>query len=103
MKERIAVSALLNCENENLTPKSNMKPYRKRIGRLQIIELQRLFDNGIKFPDKNLREKLSEKLKLTPRTIQVWFQNRRQNIKEHNVNNDIQMVSILQSLRTAFK
>lgn len=103
MKHKIAISELLNFEEQDY--KKALKPIRKRIGSLQITELQALFNSGIKFPDKQLREKLGEKMGLTPRTIQVWFQNRRQNSKctETMQDDDIQTVSILQSLRLALK
>lgn len=99
---QIAISNLLN-KDESCEHKSTMKPLRKRIGRDQIIQLQEIFENGIKMPDKDLREKLSEKLGLTTRTIQVWFQNRRQNKKSSEFQSDLQMASILQSLKLAVK
>ena len=104
-RERLSVSALLNNEDQNCEPEkvNNMKPFRKRIGCLQLNELQELFASGVRFPDKELRARLSERLKLTPRTIQVWFQNRRQNLKINAAQTDLQTVSILQSLRLAFK
>ena len=102
MKRKIAIPDLLNDEKE-----AKIKPLRKRIGGFQIIELQEIFNSGIRFPDKNLRESLGEKLGLTPRTIQVWFQNRRQNSKCSGLlllqQEDIQTVSILQSLKLALK
>lgn len=103
MKHKIAISELLNVNEDEF--KRKLKPLRKRIGSLQLAELQSIFDCGIRFPDKNLREKLGEKLGLTPRTIQVWFQNRRQNLKctENLQEEDIQTVSILQSLRLSSK
>lgn len=104
MKQKIAISELLNFEENDY--KKVLKPLRKRIGSLQLAELQALFNSGIRFPDKNLREKLGEQLGLTPRTIQVWFQNRRQNSKCTETLQDddnIQTVSILQSLRLALK
>lgn len=96
---KIAIVDLLNDEP---TSSTRIKPLRKRIGGFQIIELQKIFNSGIRFPDKNLRESLGEKLGLTPRTIQVWFQNRRQNSKCSEMD-DIQTVSILQSLKLALK
>lgn len=101
MSRKIAISDLLNDE---LTKRS-LKPLRKRIGEYQINELQKLFNSGIRFPDKNLRGFLGEKLALTPRTIQIWFQNRRQNSKCSTIkdDNDLETVSILQSLKLALK
>lgn len=54
------------------------KASRKRISLQQTECLQSLFDNGMHFPGRDLRERLATKLNLTCRTIQVWFQNRRQ-------------------------
>lgn len=102
MNKKISVSALLNQDDQDF-PIDKIKPFRKRIGQSQILELQRLFDSGVKFPDKELRARLSERLKLSPRTVQVWFQNRRQNHKLNETQTDLQTVTILQSLRLAFK
>lgn len=51
---------------------------RKRISLEQTETLQTLFDTGVHFPSREMRERLSRQLGLTTRTIQVWFQNRRQ-------------------------
>lgn len=51
---------------------------RKRISLEQTETLQALFDTGVHFPSRETRERLSRQLGLTTRTIQVWFQNRRQ-------------------------
>lgn len=104
MNQKIAISALLNSEpNEQIS--FFMKPYRKRLGQRQIFELQTLFDSGIRFPQKQIRENLSKKLGLTPKTIQVWFQNRRQNIKlvPNLIKSDFQVISILHSLRKSLE
>ena len=99
---RIAISDLLN-KDDNCGFKSTFKPLRKRIGKEQIIQLQELFESGIQMPGKELREKLGEKLGLTSRTIQVWFQNRRQNKKNSESQSDLLIASILQSLKLAVK
>lgn len=101
-QNRIAISDLLN-KDESCGHMSTMKPLRKRIGRVQLIQLEEIFESGTKMPDKDLRDKLSEKLGLTSRTIQVWFQNRRQNIKKSEFLLGLQTASILQSLKTAVK
>lgn len=54
------------------------KAPRKRISLEQTETLQTLFDTGVHFPSREMRERLSRQLGLTTRTIQVWFQNRRQ-------------------------
>lgn len=51
---------------------------RKRISMEQTEVLQTLFESGVHFPTREIREKLSKQLSLSARTIQVWFQNRRQ-------------------------
>jgi hypothetical protein len=51
---------------------------RKRISPEQTCALQSLFDSGVHFPTRDMRERLARQLTLTSRTIQVWFQNRRQ-------------------------
>ena len=56
---------------------------RKRIGREQTKALQTLFDDGIHFPNRETRIHLSRELGLSVRTIQVWFQNRRQAVKNN--------------------
>lgn len=58
------------------------KTSRKRISLQQTECLQNLFDNGMHFPGRDLRERLATKLQLSCRTIQVWFQNRRQTARK---------------------
>lgn len=51
---------------------------RKRISAEQTNTLQTLFDGGLHFPSREMRDRLARQLGLNSRTIQVWFQNRRQ-------------------------
>ena len=51
---------------------------RKRITSEQTGALQNLFESGVHFPSREMRDRLARQLNLTSRTIQVWFQNRRQ-------------------------
>lgn len=61
-----------------LHPQPRTKVPRKRISQGQTHTLQSLFDSGVHFPTRETRERLARQLSLTSRTIQVWFQNRRQ-------------------------
>jgi len=65
--------------NPNLTAWA--KTQRRRIAREQTHVLMRLFDNGLRFPNRELRERLGRQLNLTARTVQVWFQNKRQHLR----------------------
>lgn len=59
-------------------PRQRPKVPRKRIDPRDTAYLQRLFDRGLHFPNRGQRELLADQLNLTPRTVQVWFQNKRQ-------------------------
>lgn len=99
MKAKNSISYLLNNIDD-----SSAKPLRKRIGEHQAKALRAIFESVTQFPNRYLRENLAESLGLTPRTIQVWFQNRRQNLKcNYEIENDHQTASILQSLRNTLK
>lgn len=50
--------------------------HRKKTTRQQLEVLERTFETNIR-PDTRMRKMLAEQLGMTPRSIQVWFQNRR--------------------------
>merc|ERR1711915_11457 len=50
--------------------------HRKRTSKTQLKILEKTFESNKK-PDSALRNQLSEQLGMTPRSVQVWFQNRR--------------------------
>ncbi|KAI9294989.1 hypothetical protein K502DRAFT_284954, partial [Neoconidiobolus thromboides FSU 785] len=52
-------------------------PKRKRAGKAQIKILNQIFSKT-PFPSTELRSLLSHKLRMSPRAIQIWFQNKRQ-------------------------
>lgn len=54
-----------------------MKAKRKRITSRQLAVLNEVFKQTY-FPNTTLREALACELDLSPRTIQIWFQNKRQ-------------------------
>lgn len=64
--------------------------HRKRTSKIQLMVLEKTFETNIK-PDANLRKALGEQLGMTPRAVQVWFQNRRAKIKKLNSNKNKQM------------
>lgn len=51
---------------------------RKRLNSSQSTVLKGVFEYTY-FPSTELRKRLAQQLGLTPRTIQIWFQNKRQN------------------------
>lgn len=55
--------------------------HRKRTTKAQLKVLEKTFETNIR-PDANMRKKLGEQLGMTPRSVQVWFQNRRAKIKK---------------------
>merc|ERR1711915_327203 len=50
--------------------------HRKKTSKTQLKILEKTFESNKK-PDSALRNQLSEQLGMTPRSVQVWFQNRR--------------------------
>lgn len=62
-------------------PCTSRKGTRKRIHPSSVKILTDLFNSGVHFPSRDHRERLSQKLSLSSRTIQIWFQNRRQAFK----------------------
>ncbi|TNY17811.1 homeobox domain-containing protein, partial [Rhodotorula diobovata] len=55
--------------------------HRRRTSPPQLRVLEYHFDRNPK-PDVSLRRALSEQLDMTPREVQVWFQNRRAKVKK---------------------
>ncbi|KAK1349164.1 homeobox domain-containing protein [Hamiltosporidium tvaerminnensis] len=57
--------------------------HRKRTSKVQLRVLEKTFETNIR-PDAALRKTLGAQLGMTPRAVQVWFQNRRAKIKRLN-------------------
>ncbi|KNC98465.1 uncharacterized protein SPPG_06166 [Spizellomyces punctatus DAOM BR117] len=55
-----------------------IKTKRKRATPEQLLVLNRVFGQTF-FPSTELRHRLAEQLGMTPRAVQIWFQNKRQN------------------------
>lgn len=57
------------------------KPIRRhRMSAYQTMYLDKVFQ-ATHFPDKPTRERLAVHLDLTPRKVQIWFQNSRQKLR----------------------
>ncbi|KAJ3012966.1 hypothetical protein HKX48_005992 [Thoreauomyces humboldtii] len=61
-------------------PSAIVKPKRKRATAAQLQSLTAVF-NRTHFPSTELRARLAADLEMTPRAVQIWFQNRRQAIR----------------------
>lgn len=55
--------------------------HRKRTSKKQLEVLEKTFEGCIR-PGAKLRKKLGEQLGMTPRAVQIWFQNRRAKVKK---------------------
>lgn len=62
-------------QSRNASPTQDTK--RRHVTSQQREALDAAF-NSCFFPTTNMRQKLAKELKMTPRAIQVWFQNKRQ-------------------------
>lgn len=60
--------------NESSAKQSKVKRYRPSWQ--QRILLEQIFEKN-QYPDLNLRTQLAGQLGITPRKVQIWFQNRR--------------------------
>lgn len=58
----------------------SIKPKRKRASPWQLSVLQRFYQSN-PFPDNNERQILAMELQMSPRAVQIWFQNKRQTDK----------------------
>lgn len=59
-----------------------VKAKRKRASPSQLTVLNRVFQSTF-FPSTELRIELGKQLSMSPRTVQIWFQNKRQSTKTH--------------------
>ncbi|KAK9759754.1 Short stature homeobox protein 2 [Basidiobolus ranarum] len=64
-----------------------VKAKRKRANPHQIKMLNQILSRN-NFPSKELREKIAQKVGMHPRSVQIWFQNKRQEMKKKPQSND---------------
>ncbi|KAG2229986.1 hypothetical protein BDF21DRAFT_428535 [Thamnidium elegans] len=57
-----------------------VKAKRKRASPSQLLVLNRVFQTTF-FPSTELRIQLGKQLGMSPRTVQIWFQNKRQSMR----------------------
>ncbi|KAI0225993.1 hypothetical protein L0F63_005701 [Massospora cicadina] len=57
-----------------------IKPRRKRARKEQVSILMKSFQAD-PFPNSDTRLRLATYLRMTPRAVQIWFQNKRQSLK----------------------
>ncbi|ORY95470.1 Homeodomain-like protein, partial [Syncephalastrum racemosum] len=57
-----------------------LKAKRKRASPSQLSVLNRVFKQTY-FPSTELRVELGKQLGMSPRTVQIWFQNKRQSLR----------------------
>lgn len=67
---------LASLDTEDIHSSSDPKPKRKRANDWQLQVLNKVFDQ-VAFPTANVRKELAQLLGMTPRSVQIWFQNRR--------------------------
>ncbi|KAI8098140.1 uncharacterized protein B0P05DRAFT_520586 [Gilbertella persicaria] len=58
----------------------NVKAKRKRASPTQLLVLNRIFSQTY-FPSTEIRIELGKQLGMSPRTVQIWFQNKRQALR----------------------
>ena len=54
---------------------------RRRLNPDETETLEHIFEHETKNPNASLREKLAKQLNMPPRTVQIWFQNKRSKMK----------------------
>ncbi|RKP34842.1 Homeodomain-like protein, partial [Dimargaris cristalligena] len=60
-----------------------LKAKRKRATPEQVHVLNQVFEQTY-FPSTEVRRQLALQLSMTPRTVQIWFQNKRQALRTRN-------------------
>jgi len=66
-----------NFSGNNSNTKFKEKRRRHRTTKEQLATLEQIFRAGERLPGLSLRQKLAQQLNMTPRRVQVWFQNKR--------------------------
>ncbi|CEP11144.1 hypothetical protein [Parasitella parasitica] len=76
----LQVSNLLTDDPVDEYDDGPVKPKRRRASPHQLSVLNRVFEQTF-FPSTELRMELGKQLGMSPRTVQIWFQNKRQSIR----------------------
>ncbi|KAF1800536.1 hypothetical protein FB192DRAFT_1283412 [Mucor lusitanicus] len=76
----LQVSNLLTEDDMEDYDDEPVKAKRKRASPSQLSVLNRVFEQTF-FPSTELRMELGKQLGMSPRTVQIWFQNKRQSIR----------------------
>ncbi len=71
-------------QDQGGSPPTNLKAKRKRATPHQLALLNDIFDHTF-FPSTELRNAIGKELSMVPRTVQIWFQNRRQSWRSQRV------------------
>ncbi len=66
------------------TTTDGSKKRRTRTSKEQLVELMRLYHIN-PLPTAKQRQELGERIGMSPRSVQVWFQNKRQNMKKSDL------------------
>ncbi|KAG0307064.1 hypothetical protein BGZ97_000523 [Linnemannia gamsii] len=81
-------------------PEDGVKAKRKRANAEQLSVLNAAFERSY-FPSTEERLRLSKQTKMCPRTVQIWFQNKRQSVKARTDAMDAAVASTLAGRRRA--
>ncbi|KAF9537901.1 hypothetical protein EC957_007527 [Mortierella hygrophila] len=87
-------------EDDQAMPEDGVKAKRKRANAEQLSVLNAAFERSY-FPSTEERLRLSKQTKMCPRTVQIWFQNKRQSVKARTDAMDVALASTLAGRRRA--
>ncbi|KAF9294680.1 hypothetical protein BGZ88_003539 [Linnemannia elongata] len=87
-------------EDDQAMPEDGVKAKRKRANAEQLSVLNAAFERSY-FPSTEERLRLSKQTKMCPRTVQIWFQNKRQSVKARTDAMDAAVASTLAGRRRA--
>lgn len=82
------VDSISRPQNDDLM----VKPKRKRASEYQLIVLKQHYAKD-PFPSTQCRQQLALKLGMSPRSVQIWFQNQRQHFKLKSLSSKIHEAS----------
>ncbi|KAG2190100.1 hypothetical protein INT46_008757 [Mucor plumbeus] len=72
--------------NNHCSNHRDLKAKRKRASPNQLVVLNRIFSQTY-FPSTEIRIELGKQLGMSPRTVQIWFQNKRQALRSRGRHN----------------